>query len=241
MEIKLNDLGYRTSFPGCAVLAVAGLMLAQEARQAHQPGVRRPGTGGGQRRMTTADGTIQYLQWKKDVADHDYAAASGYLSIRFGESRAQEVSEKLRKLPVIQRRANDILRATQRVPLPLSDPGVLRDLQKVLAGEKLSPVLDSGRGYRGRLPPGLPRLRARPLRGRAAQARLGPVPAGRSPARSSDQPRGRGSALSRRGAPGTRAEPQHKARTGAARPGGCVCSLCVVIVRLIAHGERRFR
>ena len=31
--------------------------------------------------------------------------------------------------------------ATGRVPLPLSDPGVLKDLKKVLAGEKLSPVL----------------------------------------------------------------------------------------------------
>jgi hypothetical protein len=91
--------------------------------------------------MTVAGGAVQYLLWRKDVADHDYAAASSYLSIRFGEKRAQEVSDKLRKLPVIQRRANDILRATQRVPLSLSDPGVLRDLQKVLAGEKLSPVL----------------------------------------------------------------------------------------------------
>jgi hypothetical protein len=92
--------------------------------------------------MTAAAGeAIQYLRWRKEVADHDYAAASSYLSIRYGESRAQEVSEKLHKLPVIQRRANDILRATQRVPLPMSDPGVLRDLQKVLAGEKLSPVL----------------------------------------------------------------------------------------------------
>ncbi len=81
------------------------------------------------------------MQWRKDVVEHDYAAASGYLSIRFGESHAQEVSKKLRKLPVITRRANDILRATQRDPMPLSDPGVLRDLQKVLAGEKLSPVL----------------------------------------------------------------------------------------------------
>jgi hypothetical protein len=91
--------------------------------------------------MTTAGETIQYLRWRKDVANHDYAAASSYLSIRFGESQAQEVSEKLQKLRVIQRRANDILRATRRDPLPLSDPGVLRDLQKVLAGEKLSPVL----------------------------------------------------------------------------------------------------
>jgi hypothetical protein len=91
--------------------------------------------------MTTAEQAVQYVKWRKDVAAHDYAAASSYLSIRYGESRAKQVSEKLRKLPVIQRRANDILRATQRDPLPLSDPGVLRDLQKVLAGEKLSPVL----------------------------------------------------------------------------------------------------
>jgi hypothetical protein len=91
--------------------------------------------------MTTPGEPIQYLRWRKEVADHDYAAASSYLSIRFGETRAQEVSKKLQKLPVIQRRANDILRATQHVPLPLADPGVLRDLQKVLAGEKLSPVL----------------------------------------------------------------------------------------------------
>jgi hypothetical protein len=91
--------------------------------------------------MTTDGDAVQYLRWKKEVADHDYAAASSYLSIRFGESRAREVSEKLLKLPIVHRRANDILRATRRDPLPLSDPGVVRDLQKVLGGEKLSPVL----------------------------------------------------------------------------------------------------
>jgi hypothetical protein len=90
--------------------------------------------------MTTAD-AVPYLQWKKDVDHHDYAAASSYLSIRFGQTRAQEASQKLQKLPVITRRANDILRATRREPLPLSDPGVLKDLKKVLAGESLSPVL----------------------------------------------------------------------------------------------------
>jgi hypothetical protein len=90
--------------------------------------------------MSTAE-AASYLRWKKDVDHHDYAAASSYLSIRFGESRAQEVAEELQKLPVITRRANDILRATGRVPLPLSDPGVLKDLKKVLAGDKLSPIL----------------------------------------------------------------------------------------------------
>ena len=90
--------------------------------------------------MTVSDDG-SYLKWKKDVAEHDYAAAVSYLSIRYGESKAQEVSAKLRKLPVITRRANDILRAVRRDALPLSDPGVLRDLKKVLAGERLSPVL----------------------------------------------------------------------------------------------------
>jgi hypothetical protein len=90
--------------------------------------------------MTAAE-PVAYLQWKQEVAEHDYAAASSYLSIRHGESRARELSEKLQQLPVITRRANDILRATRRDPLPLSDPGVLKDLKKVLAREKLSPVL----------------------------------------------------------------------------------------------------
>jgi hypothetical protein len=90
--------------------------------------------------MSTAE-VVQYLRWRKDVAHHDYAAAASYLSVSLGESRAQELSRKLQKQPVITRRANDILRATRRDPLSLSDPGVLNDLKKVLAGVKLSPVL----------------------------------------------------------------------------------------------------
>ena len=90
--------------------------------------------------MSTSE-SLHYLRWKKDVEQHDYAAASSYLSIRFGETQAEKVAAELRKLPVITRRANDILRATGRQPLPLSDPGVLKDLKKVLSGEKLSPIL----------------------------------------------------------------------------------------------------
>jgi hypothetical protein len=90
--------------------------------------------------MTTPQ-AHSYVRWKKDVAEHDYAAASSYLSIRFGERRAEQVAQELKKLPVIMRRANDVLRAIRRPPLPLSDPGVLKDLKKVLSGEKLSPIL----------------------------------------------------------------------------------------------------
>lgn len=86
-------------------------------------------------------GVARYLRWKKDVDTRDYAAASSYLSIRFGPRRAEQVAAELRDRPVITRRANDILRATGRSPLPLSDPGVLKDLKKVLRGKKLSPIL----------------------------------------------------------------------------------------------------
>jgi hypothetical protein len=90
--------------------------------------------------MSTAN-VVSYLLWKKEVVQHDYAAAASYLSIRFGDSRAEQAVAELRKLPVIMRRANDILRATRRDPLPLSDPGVMKDLKKLLAGDKLSPIL----------------------------------------------------------------------------------------------------
>ena len=80
--------------------------------------------------MATDTDLDQYLKWDKDVARHDYTAAANYLSIRFGESQSRKVSKKLQKVPVIYRRANDILRATQRAPLPLSDPGVLKDLKR---------------------------------------------------------------------------------------------------------------
>src|SRR6202012_2862431 len=83
----------------------------------------------------------EYLRRKKEVDPHDYDAASSYLSIRLGAVRAGKVAAELRNLPVISRRANDVLRATGRTPLPLTDPGVLRELKKVLSGEKLSPVL----------------------------------------------------------------------------------------------------
>ena len=71
---------------------------------------------------TDDDEAITYLRWKKDVAHHDYAAASSYLSIRFGLGRAEEIAALLRRLPVVTRRANDIMRATGRTALPLSDP-----------------------------------------------------------------------------------------------------------------------
>jgi hypothetical protein len=81
------------------------------------------------------------ILWKKDVVPHDFDAAEAFLSIRLDPKAAKELVKRLKDAPVTQRRANDILRACRRDPLPLNDPGVLRDLIHVVGGEKLSPVL----------------------------------------------------------------------------------------------------
>jgi hypothetical protein len=81
------------------------------------------------------------IRWKKDVVGHDFDAAEAFLSIRLNPETAKGLVKRLKSAPLTQRRANDILRASGREPLPLNDPGVLRDLVHVIAGEKLSPVL----------------------------------------------------------------------------------------------------
>ena len=81
------------------------------------------------------------IRWKKDVVAHDFDAAEAFLSIRLNPKMAKDLVKRLKDAPLTQRRANDILRASRREPLPLNDPGVLRDLVHVVAGEKLSPVL----------------------------------------------------------------------------------------------------
>ena len=84
------------------------------------------------------------IGWRKDVADHDYAAAEAYLSLKLDDSMVRKAVERLRKATLTTRRANDILRASGLSAAPLDDPGVVKDLIKVIEGKKLSPVLVVG-------------------------------------------------------------------------------------------------
>src|SRR5208282_5892624 len=85
--------------------------------------------------------TSSPMSWLSDVVDHDYEAAFNYLSLKFGKKRANESVDRMKKAKLTSRRANDILRAADLPVLPLTDPGVKKDLLKLLSGEKLSPVL----------------------------------------------------------------------------------------------------
>ena len=91
-----------------------------------------------------SEGTIEpavHIKWAADVAHHDYAAAEAYLSLKLSNDDVAKAVRRLRKATLTTRRANDILRAAGLTPAPLDDPGVMKDLIKVVEGEQLSPVL----------------------------------------------------------------------------------------------------
>jgi hypothetical protein len=81
------------------------------------------------------------IKWLEDVAGHDYDAAEAYLSIKLDSEAVGKLVKRLRKAPLTRRRANDILRAAGLTAAPLDDPGVMKDLIKVIEGQRLSPVL----------------------------------------------------------------------------------------------------
>lgn len=82
-----------------------------------------------------------HIKWAADVADHDYAAAKAYLSLKLGDEAVAKAVHRLQKARLTSRRANDILRAAGLTAAPLDDPGVMKDLIKAIEGEELSPVL----------------------------------------------------------------------------------------------------
>jgi hypothetical protein len=112
--------------------------------------------------MTRADdtpaGARVQIKWKAEVADHDYAAAEAYLSLKLADEKVAKLIRRLRKAPLTTRRANDILRAAGLTPARLDDPGVLKDLAKAIEGRKLSPVLVVGGKKRADIADGFHRV-----------------------------------------------------------------------------------
>ncbi len=84
---------------------------------------------------------MERIKWRAEVADHDYGAAEAYLSLKLDEETVHKTVKRLQKASLTRRRANDILRAAGLTAAPLDDPGVMKDLIKVIEGKSLSPVL----------------------------------------------------------------------------------------------------
>ena len=98
------------------------------------------------------------IKWQDDVADHDYAAAHAYLSLKLSPAATDDAVRRLRKTKLTTRRANDILRASGLTAAPLDDPGVVKDLVKVIEGKALSPVLVVGGADRSDIADGFHRV-----------------------------------------------------------------------------------
>jgi hypothetical protein len=82
------------------------------------------------------------INWAADVAEHDYAAAQAYLSLKLTAAPANKAVTRLRRVKLTSHRANDILRAAGLSAAPLDDPGVVREMIKVIEGKALSPIPD---------------------------------------------------------------------------------------------------
>jgi hypothetical protein len=81
------------------------------------------------------------IKWAAAVAEHDYAAAEAYLSLKLKHDDVVKAVGLLRQSTLTSRRANDILRAAGLEAAPLDDPGVMKDLINAIEGEELSPIL----------------------------------------------------------------------------------------------------
>jgi hypothetical protein len=79
--------------------------------------------------------------WADKPDDHDYPAAEDYLSLMMPVAAARRMVSRLRTATLVRRKAKDLLRASRLPALPPENVHVARDLEKVRAGKKLSPVL----------------------------------------------------------------------------------------------------
>jgi hypothetical protein len=88
--------------------------------------------------------------WQEEPEEHDFPAASDYLSLVAPPKVVQTVVESLQAAETVHRKAKDLLRASRLGLLPADNVHVKKDLDKVKDGKKLSPVLlVRGRGDKG--------------------------------------------------------------------------------------------
>ena len=79
--------------------------------------------------------------WKTSPDEHDYPAAYDYLSLLFPENTTRIIEKRLRKAPIVHRKAKDLLRASGLHLLSSDNEHVAKDMRKVTNGILLSPVL----------------------------------------------------------------------------------------------------
>jgi disulfide oxidoreductase YuzD len=81
------------------------------------------------------------IHWLSEPEEQDYPAAKSYLSLLYDEAKAGRYADQLQQAPLSKFKAKDIFRASGLSLLGTSNAHVEKDRQKILAGNKLSPLL----------------------------------------------------------------------------------------------------
>jgi len=79
--------------------------------------------------------------WLDEPEDHDYPAASSYLSLIMSTKKVAKVVSTLRKSNTSHFKAKDIFRASGLSLLGVSNSHVEKDLSKIKKGVSLSPLI----------------------------------------------------------------------------------------------------
>ena len=81
------------------------------------------------------------VNWLSEVEEHDYPAATSYLSIIYNLDKVTQIVDALRVASLVQFKAKDIFRASQLSLLGVSNSHVQKDCKKIDKGIALSPLL----------------------------------------------------------------------------------------------------
>lgn len=81
------------------------------------------------------------IQWLKEPIDHDYEAAGQYLQLLYAPKEAAELVAKLKKAPMTEFAAKDILRASGTSILYIEAFDWSKHEKKLSDGTKLAPIL----------------------------------------------------------------------------------------------------
>jgi hypothetical protein len=84
---------------------------------------------------------VPALRWKHKISRGSLKAAEHYLSLCHDPATTAQLVKQLRNASLVPRRADDILDAARRPPLPADDPRLVHLRAKLEAGKKLPPVL----------------------------------------------------------------------------------------------------
>ncbi len=81
------------------------------------------------------------VKWLDKPQEHDLPAAADYLALVADPKTVTALMDKLRAGEIVHKKAKDILRAAQLPLLPVDNPYVASDLDKIKKKQPLSPIL----------------------------------------------------------------------------------------------------